>query len=368
MPVNSQPTDGTDGPSLGAKSPLSLEINGISKSFGRFPALNDVSLQARDKEFLALLGPSGSGKTTLLRVLAGLERPDAGEVRFGGEDFLSLPVRQRRVGMVFQHYALFRHMTVAQNIAFGLKVRRRKERPSRSEVDDRVADLLSLVQLEDLGKRFPAQLSGGQRQRVALARALAIEPRMLLLDEPFGALDAQVRRELRRWLREVHDRAGVTTVFVTHDQEEALDLADRVAILKGGELIQLGTPNEVYENPADPFVYDFLGAACRLPGTVDGARLTVADWEAKAPKDAPQGPVEVFFRPDEVSFAPADGAGLAAEVRAVASRGPDVRIECLIEGRLFELEAHGPNVPAGVAPGLSLRIKPMRPKVYPARA
>ncbi|MDB5462431.1 MAG: cysA [Phenylobacterium sp.] len=359
MPVNFQPTADTD-----ATSPLSLEISGISKSFGRFPALNDVSLQARDKEFLALLGPSGSGKTTLLRVLAGLERPDAGEVRFAGEDFLALPVRRRRVGMVFQHYALFRHMTVAQNIAFGLKVRPRSERPSKSEIDDRVADLLSLVQLEDLGKRFPAQLSGGQRQRVALARALAIEPRMLLLDEPFGALDAQVRRELRRWLRELHDRAGVTTVFVTHDQEEALDLADRVAILKGGKLIQLGTPNEVYENPADPFVYDFLGAACRLPGTVEGGRLTVADWETKAPKDAPQGPVEVFFRPDEVTFAPPDGAGLAGEVKAVAARGPDVRIECLIEGRVFELEARGPNVPAGVAPGLSLRIKPLRPRVY----
>jgi sulfate transport system ATP-binding protein len=366
MPVNFQPTENTEG--VGNQvSPLSLEINGITKSFGRFPALKGVSLQARDKEFLALLGPSGSGKTTLLRVLAGLERPDAGEVRFGGEDFLSLPVRRRRVGMVFQHYALFRHMTVAQNIAFGLTVRPRAERPSKSETDDRVADLLSLVQLDGLGKRYPAQLSGGQRQRVALARALAIEPKMLLLDEPFGALDAQVRRELRRWLRDLHDRAGVTTVFVTHDQEEALDLADRVAIMKDGELIQLGTPNEVYENPADPFVYDFLGAACRLPGTVDGKGLTVADWETKAPKDAPQGPVEVYFRPDEVAFAPADGAGLAALVRAVAARGPDVRIECLIEGKVFELEAHGPTMPPGVAPGLALRIKPLRPRVYAAQ-
>ena len=366
MPVNFQPSADTDARAVDGKSPLSLEISGLSKSFGRYPALNDVSLQARDKEFLALLGPSGSGKTTLLRVLAELKRPDAGEVRFDGEDFLALPVRQRRVGMVFQHYALFRHMTVAQNIAFGLKVRRRSERPSKSEVNQRVADLLSLVQLEDLGKRFPAQLSGGQRQRVALARALAIEPRMLLLDEPFGALDAQVRRELRRWLRELHDRAGVTTVFVTHDQEEALDLADRVAILKGGRLIQLGTPNEVYESPADPFVYDFLGAACRLPGTVEGERLTVADWETRAPKAAPQGAVEVFFRPDEVSFAPSDGAGLAAEVKAVAARGPDMRIECLVEGRVFELEARGPTVPAGVAPGLALRIRPLRPKVYAA--
>jgi sulfate transport system ATP-binding protein len=347
-------------------SELSLEISGISKAFGRFPALNNVSLQARDREFLALLGPSGSGKTTLLRVLAGLERPDAGEVRFGGEDFLALPVRRRRVGMVFQHYALFRHMTVAQNIAFGLNVRRRSERPSREAVRARVADLLSLVQLEGLEKRFPAQLSGGQRQRVALARALAIEPRMLLLDEPFGALDAQVRRELRHWLRELHDRAGVTTVFVTHDQEEALDLADRVAILKDGELVQLGAPNTLYENPATPFVYDFLGPACRLSGRVEGPRLTVADWETAAPKDAADGPVEVFFRPDEVAFAPADGAGLAAQVRAVAARGPEVRIECLIEGQVLELKAHQSQPPAGVAPGLSVRVKPLRLRVYPA--
>jgi sulfate transport system ATP-binding protein len=349
-------------------APLALEIRGISKAYGRFPALNDVSLQAHDKEFLALLGPSGSGKTTLLRVLAGLETPDAGEVNFGGEDFLSLPVRKRRVGMVFQHYALFRHMTVAQNIAFGLSVRPRTERPSKDAVKARVSELLSLIQLEGLQKRFPAQLSGGQRQRVALARALAIEPRMLLLDEPFGALDAQVRRELRRWLRDLHDRAGVTTVFVTHDQEEALDLADRVAILKDGELKQLGKPNEVYENPADPFVYDFLGAACRMSGVVHGGRLTVADWDTKAPADAPEGPVEVFFRPDEVAFAPSDGAGLAAEVRAIAARGPDVRIECLIEGRVVELEAHGPTLPPGAAPGLSLRIKPLRPKVYAGAA
>lgn len=364
--MNFQPTADTDLSPKGV-SANSLEINGVTKSFGRFPALNGVSLQARDKEFLALLGPSGSGKTTLLRVLAGLEQPDAGEVRFGGEDFLSLPVRRRRVGMVFQHYALFRHMTVAQNIAFGLTVRPRKERPGKSEVADRVADLLSLVQLEGLGKRYPAQLSGGQRQRVALARALAIEPRMLLLDEPFGALDAQVRRELRRWLRDLHDRAGVTTVFVTHDQEEALDLADRVAIMRDGELIQLGPPNEVYENPADPFIYDFLGAACRMSGLVQGGHLIVADWQSKAPKDAPDGPVDVYFRPDEVAFAPRDGAGLAAEVKAVAQRGPDVRIECLIEGRLFELEFHGPTMPGGVAPGLALRIKPMRPRIYPAR-
>jgi sulfate transport system ATP-binding protein len=353
-------------PAANTDNALALEIRGISKVFGRFPALKKVSLQARDREFLALLGPSGSGKTTLLRVLAGLERPDEGEVRFRGEDFLALPVRRRRVGMVFQHYALFKHMTVAQNIAFGLTVRGRAERPSKSEIKDRVAHLLSLVQLEGLDARFPSQLSGGQRQRVALARALAIEPRLLLLDEPFGALDAQVRRELRRWLRELHDRAGVTTVFVTHDQEEALDLADRVAILKDGELIQLGAPNEVYENPATPFVFDFLGQACRIAGVVDQGRLRIADWETAAPEGAPQGAVEVFFRPDEVAFAPADGAGLAAQVSGVAQRGPDVRIDCTVEGHQMELQAHGPTLPPGVAPGLSVRVKPLRPKVYPA--
>jgi sulfate/thiosulfate transport system ATP-binding protein len=355
--VNSQRAENTD---------LALEIRGISKAFGRFPALKEVSLQAKDKEFLALLGPSGSGKTTLLRVLAGLETPDAGEVRFMGEDFLALPVRRRKIGMVFQHYALFRHMTVAQNIAFGLTVRPGRERPKKAEIKERVTDLLSLVQLEGLEKRFPSQLSGGQRQRVALARALAIEPRMLLLDEPFGALDAQVRRELRRWLRDQHDRAGVTTLFVTHDQEEALDLADRVAILKDGELIQLGKPNEVYETPATPFVYDFLGAACSMPGVVQDGRLRIGDWEADAPEGAPAGQVHVYFRPDEVDFAPADGAGLAAQVTGVTQRGPDVRIDCLIDGQLVELEAHGASLPAGVASGLAVRVRPIRPQVYAA--
>jgi sulfate transport system ATP-binding protein len=345
---------------------VSLEISGVSKSFSRFPALKGVSLRARDKEFLALLGPSGSGKTTLLRVLAGLETPDAGEVTFGGEDFLSLPVRRRRVGMVFQHYALFRHMTVAQNIAFGLKVLPASERPGKEAIAERVRELLALVQLEGLEKRFPAQLSGGQRQRVALARALAIEPRMLLLDEPFGALDAQVRRELRRWLRELHDRAGVTTVFVTHDQEEALDLADRVAILKDGELVQLGTPDEVYENPANPFVFDFLGAAVRMPAVSEGGRLKVEGWETAAPRGSPSGPVELFFRPDEIEIGPADAQGVMAEVRAMAVRGLEARIECGIGGRVVELKAHASAVPPSVRPGAAARILPLRPRVYPA--
>ncbi|HVM99959.1 MAG TPA: sulfate/molybdate ABC transporter ATP-binding protein [Caulobacteraceae bacterium] len=341
-----------------------LEIQGLSKAFGRYPALRDVSFTAQDREFLALLGPSGSGKTTLLRVLAGLEAPDAGEVRFGGEDYLAIPARRRRAGMVFQHYALFRHMTVAQNIAFGLKVRPRAERPSASEIKRRVGDLLALVQLEGLDKRYPAQLSGGQRQRVALARALAIEPRMLLLDEPFGALDAQVRRDLRRWLREMHDRVGVTTVFVTHDQEEALDLADRVAILREGRLIQLGAPQELYDQPASAFVYDFLGPSCRLPGVVEHGRLRVGDWITPASADAPVGEVDVYFRPDEVEFAPRDGAGLTAQVRATVARGPQIRLECLVEGRPMELQTRD-AAPASLAAGQAVRFRPLRPRLYP---
>ncbi|MDZ4370629.1 MAG: sulfate ABC transporter ATP-binding protein [Phenylobacterium sp.] len=343
---------------------MALDIRGVSKTYGGFSALSDVSLQARGGEFLALLGPSGSGKTTLLRVLAGLERPDSGEVRFDGEDFLALPVRHRRVGMVFQHYALFRHMTVARNIAFGLTVRPASDRPSRSQIGARVRDLLGLVQLEGLGDRYPSQLSGGQRQRVALARALAIEPRMLLLDEPFGALDAQVRRDLRRWLRALHDRSGVTTIFVTHDQEEALDLADRVAILNNGALVQLGTPSEVYEDPANPFVFDFLGRTCRVPGVVEQGRLTLVDWISEAPLDAPQGAVDVYFRPDEVTFGASDSPGLLAEITGIAQRGPDVRIDCRIGGAVFELRSHGPGPPAGVGLGRTVRVLPLRPRVY----
>ena len=316
---------------------------------------------------MALLGPSGSGKTTLLRVLAGLEQPDAGEVRFGGEDFLALPARRRRVGMVFQHYALFRHMTVAQNIAFGLTVRG-WNRPAKAEIGRRVADLIALVQLDGLGGRYPAQLSGGQRQRVALARALAIEPRMLLLDEPFGALDAQVRRDLRHWLREVHDRAGVTTVFVTHDQEEALDLADRIAILREGKLIQLGTPKELYEQPATAFAYEFLGPACRLPGFVADGRLQVGGWTTRAPDNSPSGAAELYFRPDEVVFGGPGDEGIVAQISGVATRGLDVKVECVAEGQTMEL--HARSIPAGtdLRPGATVRVRPMRPAVYPRDA
>jgi sulfate/thiosulfate transport system ATP-binding protein len=238
---------------------LRIQIENLIKHFGSTRVLDSVDLEIRQREFLGLLGPSGSGKTTLLRILAGLEFADEGHVLFNGRDAGSLPIDQRQVGIVFQHYALFDHMSVFENVAFGLKVRPRALRPSRAEIKAAVERLLALVQLEGFGRRFPAQLSGGQRQRVALARALATKPKLLLLDEPFGALDAKVRMDLRRWLRELHDTTDLTTVFVTHDQEEALALADRVAIMSSGRIEQVGTPTDVYEDPRTPFVYDFLG-------------------------------------------------------------------------------------------------------------
>jgi sulfate/thiosulfate transport system ATP-binding protein len=238
--------------------PRAISVATVSKDFGEGAVLDGVDLEIEPGELLALLGPSGSGKTTLLRLLAGLETPDAGAVLFDGEDATGFTVQRRRVGFVFQSYALFRHMSVFDNIAYGLTVRPRRERPSRAAIADRVAELLAMMQLDGFGKRFPAELSGGQRQRVALARALAIEPRVLLLDEPFGALDAKVRKDLRKWLRDIHDRTGLTTVFVTHDQTEAMDIADRVAILNDGRIEQIGRPAELRATPTTSFVREFL--------------------------------------------------------------------------------------------------------------
>ena len=240
---------------------MSLVIESVTKEFGKFAALKGVSLTVPKGAFVSLLGPSGSGKTTLLRILGGLEFADLGHVTFEGDDWLGLPAQERRAGFVFQHYALFRHMTVAKNIAFGLSVRPRRSRPPRAEIKRRVEELLDLVQLEGLGKRYPSQLSGGQRQRVALARALAIEPRVLLLDEPFGALDAKVRHELRGWLRALHSKLGLTTIFVTHDQEEALALADTVAVMNEGRIEQYGSPKDLIGKPSTPFVAEFLNVA-----------------------------------------------------------------------------------------------------------
>ena len=245
---------------------MSIEVRNLSKRFGQFRALNDVSLHIETGELVALLGPSGCGKTTLLRIIAGLESADSGSVLFAGEDATAVDVRQRQVGFVFQHYALFKHMTVFENVAFGLRVKHRSQRPSEDQIQRKVHDLLGLVQLDWLADRYPAQLSGGQRQRIALARALAVEPRVLLLDEPFGALDAKVRKELRRWLRRLHDELHVASVFVTHDQEEALEVADRVVLMNSGRIEQVGTPREVWESPATPFVYGFLGDVNSLAG------------------------------------------------------------------------------------------------------
>ncbi|MEI6431101.1 MAG: sulfate ABC transporter ATP-binding protein, partial [bacterium] len=245
---------------------MSIEVKGVTKKFGDFNALGGVNLDIHTGELVALLGPSGSGKTTLLRIIAGLETPDSGSVIFHGNDATDQPTQDRQVGFVFQHYALFRHMTVAENIAFGLRVRPRKLRPNNAEIKNRVTNLLQLVQLEGLAERYPSELSGGQRQRVALARALAVEPKVLLLDEPFGALDARVRQELRRRLRKLHDELGVTTVFVTHDQEEALEVSDRVVVLNKGHIEQIGTPDEVYLEPKNAFVLNFLGNVNRFRG------------------------------------------------------------------------------------------------------
>src|SRR5690606_1417393 len=252
---------------------MDVSVKNLRKEFDLYPALNDVSLDIRSGELIALLGPSGSGKTTLLRLIAGLEQPTRGSIFFGDEDASFRSVQERHVGFVFQHYALFRHMTVADNIGFGLTVRPRGERPPKAEIRRRVLELLDMVQLSGLEKRYPSQLSGGQRQRVALARAMAIEPKVLLLDEPFGALDAKVRKELRRWLREFHNRTGHTTVFVTHDQEEALELADRVVVMSQGSIEQVGSSDDVYDRPNSPFVFSFIGDSSHLPVTLDADRV-----------------------------------------------------------------------------------------------
>lgn len=255
---------------------MSIQVKQIDKHFGQFHALNNINLEFPDGELVALLGPSGCGKTTLLRIIAGLETADSGQVLLQGEDATNTHVRKRQVGFVFQHYALFRHMTVFENIAFGLRVRPRKLRPSEQVIKQKVNNLLELVQLGFLADRFPAQLSGGQRQRIALARALAVEPQVLLLDEPFGALDAKVRKELRRWLRTLHDELHISSIFVTHDQEEALEVADKIVVMNKGQVEQIGTPRDVYEQPATPFVFDFLGQANRLQGELKGQQLVFA--------------------------------------------------------------------------------------------
>jgi len=352
---------------------MDIQVRSAHKSFSGFPALVDVNLDIKSGELVALLGPSGSGKTTLLRVLAGLEFPDYGAIQFAGENMHGKPVRERRVGFVFQHYALFKHMTVLDNVAFGLTVRPRKERPGKDEIRRRAGELLELVQLGGLAGRYPHQLSGGQKQRVALARALAIEPRVLLLDEPFGALDAKVRKDLRRWLRELHLKTGYTTVFVTHDQEEALELADRVVIMNRGRVEQIGTTDEVYDHPATPFVFDFLGTPNVFPGRVEGRKVTI-DGDPQ-PIDMhsihPAGPVDVYVRPAELQIVVSEKLGLPATIVDVQRTGPVIRLLARPEGGdgALEIELPHSSPEAGTYRAKQrIRVRPRHFSVFPRQA
>ena len=345
---------------------MDIRVQNLRKEFSQYPALHDVSLNIVSGELIALLGPSGSGKTTLLRLIAGLETPTEGTIFFGDEDASEKSVQERHVGFVFQHYALFRHMTILENVSFGLKVRR-SNRPKTEEIRRRAMELLDLVQLTGLDKRYPTQLSGGQRQRVALARALAIEPRVLLLDEPFGALDAQVRKELRKWLREIHDRTGHTTVFVTHDQEEALELADRLVVMSQGKIEQVGTPDDVYDRPNSPFVFGFIGESSCLPVLVEHNELWVgARAIGLSAHDAPDGPAELYFRPHDVELV--DGEACLAGVVASSRRvGGTRRVELEIGGQQQLVEIDLPfDQPAGEKSRIAFR--PKRWRLFPRAA
>ncbi|MGU3574268.1 sulfate/molybdate ABC transporter ATP-binding protein [Brucellaceae bacterium C25G] len=311
---------------------MDVRVVDVKKQFGQFPALNDVSLDINSGELIALLGPSGSGKTTLLRLIAGLETPTDGTIFFGDEDASAKTVQERNVGFVFQHYALFRHMTVADNIGFGLKVRPRRNRESSAEIRRRATQLLDFVQLKGLENRYPSQLSGGQRQRVALARAMAIEPRLLLLDEPFGALDAQVRKELRKWLREIHEKTGHTTVFVTHDQDEALELADRVVVMSHGKIEQVGTPDEIYDKPNSPFVYGFVGESSHLPVEIKEGQVFIQNqFSGLTTEDVSQGAGVLYFRPHDVVLVGNDEAGIEGIIINSRRSGSRRRVDLVID-------------------------------------
>jgi sulfate/thiosulfate transport system ATP-binding protein len=320
---------------------MSIEIRNVNKQFGTFQALRDVNLDIDSGELLALLGPSGCGKTTLLRIIAGLETPDSGSIHFSGEDTTAVHVRERNVGFVFQHYALFRHMSVFENVAFGLRVKPRGERPSEAQIKAKVTDLLKLVQLDWLADRYPSQLSGGQRQRIALARALAVEPKVLLLDEPFGALDAKVRKELRRWLRRLHDELHVTSIFVTHDQEEALEVADRVVLMNQGVVEQVGSPQDVWDHPASPFVYGFLGDVNLFHGRAHEGLLHLDGVAIDTPEHAGAQNAQAFayVRPHDLDvqrYHAGDGVDAAGRPQGIVARlsraivvGPIARLELL---------------------------------------
>ena len=346
---------------------MSIEVRGVTKRFGQFAALDNVSLEVPGGELVALLGPSGSGKTTLLRVIAGLEQPDSGAVYFHGEDATQRQARDRGVGFVFQHYALFRHMTVFDNVAFGLNVRPSATRPSKDAIREKVVNLLKLVQLENFETRYPAQLSGGQRQRVALARALAVEPKVLLLDEPFGALDAKVRQELRRWLRMLHDEIHVTSVFVTHDQEEALEVADRIVIFNKGNIEQIGTPDDVYQNPANPFVFDFLGNVNIFHSRVVDGR---PQFGKSASKESASGVTRMYVRPHllEISRDVQTEGSFKAKVVHTNPAGPVVRVELTSEwGDAVQVELTPErHRELGLNKGEDVYVTPREAKVFAA--
>jgi sulfate/thiosulfate transport system ATP-binding protein len=352
---------------------MGVELKGIIKRFGEFVALAGIDLNIVNGEFVALLGPSGSGKTTLLRIIAGLEYPDAGRLVIAGEDAVSRSAKDRGIGLVFQHYALFRHMSVFENVAFGLRVRPRGERRSKKEIHERVGRLLDLVQLEQFAGRYPSQLSGGQRQRVALARALAIEPRLLLLDEPFGALDAKVRKELRRWLRRLHDEMGLTSLFVTHDQQEALELADRVVVMDQGRIEQVGPPDEVYADPATPFVFDFIGHANRFEGMVKAGKLNL-DGVVVGPagEGSTEGKVWVYVRPHHITLsAPGTPGTIPAKILQRLPAGSVHRLEAFSSLAPHAVEIDLPlttELPEGIGPGMPVGLKFAKFKLFPSKA
>jgi sulfate/thiosulfate transport system ATP-binding protein len=350
---------------------MTIAVKNIHKRFGDFIALNDVSLDFPTGELTALLGPSGCGKTTLLRCIAGLEHPDSGQVLLDGKDASDRHVRERQVGFVFQHYALFKHMTVFENVAFGLRVKARAERPPESQIRQKVMDLLGLVQLDWLADRYPPQLSGGQRQRIALARALAVEPRVLLLDEPFGALDAKVRKELRRWLRRLHDELHVTSIFVTHDQEEALEVADQVVLMNKGKVEQLGAPDQVYNHPASPFVYGFLGNVNVFHGRVHEGVITSGDIALEVPA---HGAVQdsqgtAYIRPHDLDverYTP-DAEGIVVKLRRAHAIGPLAQLDLERADNAELIEAVIPNEryrQLGLKDGETLVVRPKRLHVF----
>ena len=361
---------------------MSIEIRNVSKDFGNFHALRDVSLDINSGELVALLGPSGCGKTTLLRIIAGLETADHGSILFSGEDTTEVHVRDRNVGFVFQHYALFRHMSVFDNVAFGLRMKPRASRPSEAQIKQKVHELLSLVQLDWLADRYPAQLSGGQRQRIALARALAVEPKVLLLGEPFGALDAKVRKELRRWLRRLHDDLHVTSIFVTHDQEEALEVADRVVLMNAGQVEQVGSPQEVWDHPASPFVYGFLGDVNLFHGRAhEGEMLIGADQQGlrlvtPEHQDAQDAKAFAYVRPHDLDVQryTSGATGIVAKLVRAIVVGPIARLELLpidasaagngdiIEAQIPAQQFHD----LGLRPDETLVLRPRKARVFVA--